>query len=100
MARRAKKIWENWILETRELFRDFLDETDFPDLKRLGERGPTFEYPEWIFMFIAHMSVKLRLKTYVQIHKMAMQYWCIIAKDFGLPFGPVFGMLHVDEKQC
>ena len=84
MARRAKKISANWILETRELFRDFLDETDFPDPERLGERGPTFKYPEWIIMFIAVMSVKLKLKTYVQIHKMAMQYWDIIAKDLEL----------------
>ena len=84
MARRAKKISENWILETRELFRDFLDETNFPDPERLGERGPTFKYPEWIIMFIAVMSVKLKLKTYVQIHKMAMQYWDIIAKDLDL----------------
>jgi hypothetical protein len=84
MARRAKKISENWILETRELFRDFLDETEFPDPERLGERGPKFKYPEWIIMFIAVMSVKLKLKTYVQIHKMAMQYWDIISKDLGL----------------
>ena len=84
MARRAKKISENWILENRELFRDFLDETDFPDPERLGERGPTFKYPEWIIMFIAVMSVKLKLKTYVQIHKMARQYWDIIAKDLDL----------------
>ena len=55
MARRAKKISENWILETRELFREFLDETDFPDPERLGERGPAFKYPEWIIMFIAVM---------------------------------------------
>ena len=84
MVRKAKKISKKWILETRELFRDFLNETDFPDPDRLGERGPKFKYPEWLIMFIAVMSVKLKLKTYVQIHKMAIQYWDIIAKDFGL----------------
>ena len=84
MVRKAQKISEKWILETRELFRDFLNETDFPDPDRLGERGPKFKYPEWLIMFIAVMSVKLKLKTYVQIHKMAMQYWNIIAKDLGL----------------
>ena len=35
-------------------------------------------------MFIAVMSVKLKLKTYVQIHNMAMQYWDIIAKGMNL----------------
>jgi len=43
MARRAKKISEKWILESRELFRDFLDETDFPDPERPGEGGATFK---------------------------------------------------------
>ena len=62
------------------MFREFLDETDFPDPERLGERGPTLVYPEWIIMFIAILSTKLKLKSYVQIHKMAMQYWDITAK--------------------
>lgn len=84
MVKRAKKISEKWITETRELFREFLDETDFPDPERLGERGPKFKYPEWLVMFIAVLSVKLKIKSYIQIHKMAMQYWDIIAKDLGL----------------
>ena len=84
MIKRAKKISEKWITETRELFREFLDETDFPDPERLGERGPKFKYPEWLVMFIAVLSVKLKIKSYIQIHKMAMQYWDIIAKDLGL----------------
>ena len=65
MVRRTKKISEKWIFETRELFREFLNETDFPDPERLGERGPKFKYPEWLIMFIAVMSDKLKLKTYV-----------------------------------
>ena len=84
MVKRAKKISEKWITETRELFREFLDETDFPDPERLGERGPKFKYPEWLVMFIAVLSVKLKIKSYIQIHKMAIQYWDIIAKDLGL----------------
>lgn len=84
MVKRAKKISEKWIIETRELFRGFLDETDFPDPERLGERGPKFKYPEWLIMFIAVLSVKLKIKSYVQIHKMAMEYWDVIAQDLGL----------------
>jgi hypothetical protein len=41
-------------------------------------------YPEWIIMFIAVLSVKMKVKSYVQIHKMAMQYWDIIAKGLSL----------------
>ena len=84
MAKRAKKISRKWIEQTREFFRDFLDETDFPDPERNGERGPTFQYPEWLIMFIAVLSVKMKIKTYVQIHKMAVEYWDLIAKDLDL----------------
>jgi len=84
MAKQAKKILEKWILETREMFREFLDETDFPDPERLDEHGPKLMYPEWIIMFIAVLSVIIKVKSYVQIHKMAKQYRDIIAKDLSL----------------
>ena len=45
MPGKANKISTRWIRETREAFRDFLDETDFPDPERLGERGLMFKYP-------------------------------------------------------
>jgi hypothetical protein len=85
MTRKANKISARWIRETREAFRDFLDETNFPDPERLGERGPKFRYPEWLIMFIAILSVKLKVKSYVQIHKMAVKYWDIIAQGMDLP---------------
>lgn len=84
MAKKAKKISKKWIEQTREFFREFLNETDFPDPVRTGERGPRFQYPEWLIMFIAVLSVKMKIKTYVQIHKMAMDYWDLIAKDLNL----------------
>ena len=87
MPRKANKISTRWIRETREAFRDFLDETNFPDPERLGERGPKFKYPEWLIMFIAILSVKLKVKSYVQIHKMAVKYWDIIAR--GMDLSPI-----------
>ena len=87
MPRKANKISTRWIRETREAFRDFLDETTFPDPERLGERGPKFKYPEWLIMFIAILSVKLKVKSYVQIHKMAVKYWDIIAQ--GMDLSPI-----------
>ena len=47
MTRKANKISSQWIRETRKAFRDFLDETNFPDPERFGERGPVFKYSEW-----------------------------------------------------
>ena len=84
MAKRVKKISKKWIEQTREFFRDFLGETDFPDPERTGQRGPTFVYPQWLIMFIAVLAVKLKIKTYVQIHKMATEYWDLIGKDLNL----------------
>ena len=87
MAEKSNKISTRWIRETRNDFRDFLDETDFPDPERLGERGPKFTYPEWLIMFIAVLSVKLKIKTYVQIHKAVIKYWEVIAE--GLDLSPI-----------
>ena len=87
MTKKSNKISTRWIRETRYDFRAFLNETDFPDPERLGERGPVFKYPEWLIMFIAILSVKLKIKTYVQIHKMAVKYWDVIAE--GLDLTPI-----------
>lgn len=46
MAIKERKISSKWIEQTRDYFREFLDETDFPDPDRLGERGPKFYYPD------------------------------------------------------
>jgi hypothetical protein len=61
-----------------------LDATDFPDPERIGERGPKFLYPEWLIMLIAVLSVKLKTKTFIQIHKMATEYWEQIAAGLNL----------------
>jgi hypothetical protein len=66
MAIKSNKISTRWIRETRNDFRAFLDETDFPDPQRLGERGPVFKYPEWLIMFIAILSVKLKWSVIAQ----------------------------------
>ena len=87
MTKQVQKISKKWIEQNRLLFREFLDETDFPDPQRLGERGPKFQYPEWLIMFIAILSVKLKVKSYVQIHRMSVQYWDQIAA--GLDLKPI-----------
>lgn len=84
MVKKSNKISARWISETRDEFRAFLEETDFPAPERIGQRGPKFKYPEWLIMFIAILSVKMKIKTYVQIHKMAVKYWDIIAQGLDL----------------
>ena len=84
MTKRAQKISKKWIEQNRLLFREFLDETGFHDPERDGERGPKFQYPEWLIMLIAVLLVKLKIKTYIQIHKMATEYWEQIAAGLNL----------------
>jgi hypothetical protein len=81
---KAKKLSPQWILETRKDFRSFLKETKFPNPLRLGERGPEFVYPEWLIMFIAILSVKCKLKSYLAIHRMAKEYWSVISQGLNL----------------
>ncbi len=67
MAKKSNKISTRWISETRDEFRAFLEETDFPFPKRIGERGPVFTYPEWLIMFIAILSVKMKISRNIQL---------------------------------
>ncbi len=87
MSRKSNKISNLWIAETRDDFRTFLEDTNFPAPERIGERGPKFKYPDWVIMFIAVLSVKLKIDTYVQIHKMTVKYWDVIAE--GLDLTPI-----------
>ena len=81
---RSKKISREWIRETRRFFLEFLEETGFPDVRRTGERGPEFRYPEWLIMFIAILSVKLGVNTYLGIHRMVSEYWDVLSEGLEL----------------
>jgi len=87
MVKQSNKISTLLMRETHKEFRAFLDETDFLDPQRLGERGPLFKCPEWLIMFIAILSFKLKIKSYVPIHKMAVKYWPVIAQ--GMDLAPI-----------
>lgn len=84
MNKSARKLSKEWILNKRHFFLTFLSETGFPNPKRIGERGPEFKYPESLIMFIAVLAVKLKIKSYVKIHKMSEEYWDVIADGFNL----------------
>ena len=38
MTQKVRKISKKWIEQTRDYFREFLNETDFPDPERLGRK--------------------------------------------------------------
>jgi len=70
-----------WIKENHDYFKKFLKVTKFPHPVRNGTRGSEFDYPEWLIMFIAVLSVKARVKNYLAIHRLALQYWNILAEQ-------------------
>ena len=69
------KLNPQWIKQTRDYFLRFLKVTKFPHPVRDGTRGSEFDYPEWLIMCIAIIAVKCKLKTYLGIHRMAVEYW-------------------------
>lgn len=84
MENQTQKLNPQWIREARDHFKDFLEVTEFPHPVRNGVRGSKFEYPEWLIMFIAVLSVKCKTKTYLGIHRLAVRYWDIIAEGMNL----------------
>lgn len=84
MATTASKLNPKWIRQTRQSFLDFLKLTDFPHPTRNGTRGTEFDYPEWLIMFIAVLSVKCGEKSYLGIHRMAEKYWAEISRGLDL----------------
>jgi hypothetical protein len=85
MATKIGKLNPKWIRKTRKHFLEFLEYTNFPHPQRNGQRGSRFSYPEWMIMFIAVLSVKCKVKSYIGIHNLALQYWDFITDDKELP---------------
>jgi hypothetical protein len=75
------KLNPKWVKQTRQDFRAFLQMTNFPDPIRNGTRGSHFEYPEWLIMFIAVLAVKAKVKSYLGIHRLAVEYWSLMTPD-------------------
>lgn len=81
MKTTINKLHPRWIRMVRREFKYFLRLTHFSEPSRNGTRGPEFDYPEWLIMFIAILSVKTKVKTYIGIHALAKQYWRYISAD-------------------
>jgi hypothetical protein len=87
MPKQTSKLNPKWVREARDHFKQFLDMTKFPHPMRNGTRGSAFDYPEWLIMFIAVLSVKCKVKTYLGLHRLALQYWDVLAE--GLDLKPI-----------
>ena len=85
MAKKVSKLNTAWITQTRKDLLEFLKVTKFPHPQRNGARGSRFVYPEWLIMFIAVLSVKCKVKSYLGIHRLARHYWPQIAVGLDVP---------------
>lgn len=81
MSQTVSKLNPKWITQTRQQFLQFLEATGFPHPERNGKRGSAFEYPEWLIMLIAILSVKCQVKSYLGIHRLAVQFWPLLTPD-------------------
>ena len=59
----------------------------FPIPFGMGLGVVIFLYPEWLIMFIAVLSVKCHAKSYLAIHRLALQYWDLLTR--GLDLAPI-----------
>lgn len=94
------KLNSQWVRETRDYFLEFLRVTEFPHPVRNGTRGSKFDYPEWLIMLIAVLSVKAKAKNYLAIHRMAHQYWDILAQGLNLKPIPETTLRYRLKKIC
>ena len=81
MNNSVRRLSGKRILRKRKFFPAFPSGTEFPNPERIGERGPESEYPERLIMFIAVLSVKLEIRSYVKIHRMSEEYREFISSD-------------------
>lgn len=77
----VSKLNPEWIREARTQLLEFLQATNFPHPIRNGRRGSAFEYPEWLIILIAVLSVKCGIKSYLGIHRMTVQYWSLLTPE-------------------
>lgn len=81
----VSKLNPAWVKQVKREFLDFLQATKFPEPTRNGTRGSRFAYPEWLIMLIAVLAVKAKVKSYLGIHRLAVEYWSLITPEKDLP---------------
>ena len=69
-TRSTGKISPKWVRQTRKYFLKFLHATHVPPVERHGQRGKTFESPEWLIRLIGVLAVTCQEPTDLGIHRM------------------------------
>lgn len=74
----VSKLNPAWIRHEKKEFYAFLELTGFPEPIRNGTRGSAFTYPESFIMLVAVLAVKLKIKTYLGMHRFVIHYWNVL----------------------
>ena len=90
--RSTGKLSRTWVRHTRRYFLQFLHAPRFPSVERHGQRGQTFEDPEWLIRLIGVLAVTCKEPTYLGIHRMTCRYWKALC-------GPKVRLLPISESQ-
>lgn len=85
IATPISKLNPAWVKQVKRELLEFLRATKFPEVIRNGNRGSTFVYPEWLIMLMAVLAVKAKVRSYLGIHRLAVEYWSLITPDKDLP---------------
>jgi hypothetical protein len=81
----VSKLNPAWVRHETKEFYVFLKLTNFPEPLRDGTRGTAYTYPESFIMLVAVLAVKLKIKTYLGIHRFVVQYWNVLRPTPDVP---------------
>jgi len=71
----TSQIFPTWVRQSRDDFLEFLPATQCPPSDRHGQRGKTFEYPEWLIMLMGILAVKGTEPTVLGLQRMPGRFW-------------------------
>jgi hypothetical protein len=81
----VSKLNPAWLRHEKREFYAFVQLTGFPEPLRDGRRGTAYTYPESFIMLVAVLAVKLKIKTYLGIHRFVVEYWNVLKPAADVP---------------
>ena len=79
MTTNTSKLHPEWVKQARDSLQEVLRVTTCPHPVRHGTRGSQVDYPEWLIMVMAVLSVKAQVKNDLASPRLAVQHWEIRA---------------------
>jgi hypothetical protein len=71
----TSQIFPTWVRQTRDSCREVLPATQCPPITRHGQRGKTFEDPEWLIMLMGILAGKGTAHPALGLQRMTVRFW-------------------------